>query len=114
CIKGLQSICAAGNSCWNDDVPRCCMKRVCYILTYPVWTVVTLLLFTGCGETDAGLKQRIAESDAQRATAETRVKDLEKQVEALRQQGGTPAATSERPPEKQPEPVEDATLAALG
>jgi hypothetical protein len=91
------------------------MKKVCCILTYPAWTAMASLLLAGCGEMDGGLKQRIAESDAQRVIAETRVKDLEKQLEALRQQNaGAPAPAPERPPEKPSGPADDAMLAALG
>ena len=91
------------------------MKKVCCILTYPVSTVSLALLFSGCGENDAGLKQRVAEADAQRAVAETRVKDLEKQLEEARKQpGAAPVATPASPAPAAPAAADDAMLAARG
>lgn len=114
-INELHSIRGAGNSGRNEEVPSHRMKKVCCILTYPVSTVLLALLFTGCEESDAGLKQRIAESDAQRVTAENRVKDLEKQLEEARKQPGTaPVAISVNPAPTAPAAGDEARLAALG
>jgi|GEM_PF-5328604 len=91
------------------------MKRVCCILTYPVSTVLLAFLFSGCGENDAGLKQRVAEADAQRVIAESRVKDLEKQLEeARRQPGAAPVAAPASPAPTAPAAADEAMLAALG